>query len=414
MSARATRARRAALNAGGLTLLSFAALAAVAVAATETLTTARFIPAAPMALPDYLTPAIDEASGNTFHRVTYPGAMGAGVICGPDYCTHRYSSAQAWNADQSLLVIINGCNGYCFLDGQTYLPLFRRSWSRECEWHPDDPEAMICVGGRAISLWAPRSDRDEVIYTAANHQRLQFGPNKGNPSRDGRRIVVRATADNGAQVAFAYDIAARRKFPDIHLADLPGKNDMCTISPAGAHVLCSQNLTNGTDQAFVFTVDGVRVQSWTEHHRPGHGDMTVDADGNEVYVGISKAVPDMYQIIKRRLTDGFVTALAPYGTAQHASLRALRRPDWVILSYAGSPDTVVRYPHWAPFAREVVALRIDGSGEFRRIAHTRNAPHDYWSETHASPSPNGSQIIWSSNWDQPGGPVSDFVTRLRW
>jgi len=68
----------------------------------------------------------------------------------------------------------------------------------------------------------------------------------------------------------------------------------------------------------------------------------------------------------------------------------------------------------APFAQGVIALKIDGSGEFRRIAHTLNARHDYWSETHASPSPDGSQIIWSSNWGQKGGPVFDFVSRIDW
>ena len=71
-------------------------------------------------------------------------------------------------------------------------------------------------------------------------------------------------------------------------------------------------------------------------------------------------------------------------------------------------------PGVAPFGQEVIALKIDGSGEFRRIAHTINAPHDYWSETHASPSPDGSQVIWSSNWGKPGGPVFDFVSRIDW
>ncbi|RUV53572.1 hypothetical protein EOB77_01380, partial [Mesorhizobium sp. M7A.F.Ca.MR.228.00.0.0] len=55
-----------------------------------------------------------------------------------------------------------------------------------------------------------------------------------------------------------------------------------------------------------------------------------------------------------------------------------------------------------------------GSREVRRIVQTRNAPFDYWSETHASPSPDGSQVIWSSNWGVPGGPVYEFVAHLDW
>jgi hypothetical protein len=142
--------------------------------------------------------------------------------------------------------------------------------------------------------------------------------------------------------------------------------------------------------------------------------MTVDADGSEIYVGISKSDPDKYQVIKRRLSDGKVTSLMKYGEAQHASLRALDRPGWVFLSYAGNPKEVAAHPDWAPYAREVIALRTDGSGHVRRIVSTRNVPFDYWSETHASPSPDGSQVVWSSNWGVPGGPVYDFVARVDW
>lgn len=394
-----------------LACAALALLALAEMAAAETLANTRFVPASSMKLPDYLVPAIDPVSGMTIVRVTTPGPLGAGLACQRAYCTHRYSSAQAWNADQSLLLIANGCNGLCFLDGQTYAPLFRRQREDECEWHPQDPDRMICVIGRKISLWTPRTNAEEVVFIGEGYSRFQFGPSYGNPSRDGRRIALRATTADGALVTFAYDLASRQKFPDILLAKLPGRDGACIISPLGAHIMCSR-WVDGTAQAFIFTVEGDLVQSWTEHHRPSHGDMTVDSDGREVYVGISKSAPDIYQVIKRRLEDGVVTTLAPYGEAEHASTRAIHQPGWVFLSYGGDPAEIAQRSNVAPFAQEVIALRVDGSGEFRRIAHTRNVPHNYWSETHASPSPDGSQIIWSSNWGQPGGPVFDFVTRL--
>jgi hypothetical protein len=368
-----------------------------------------------MDLPGYLAPVVDASLGTTLVRVTTPESpMGNGMVCKRSYCTHRYSSAQAWNADQSLLLIVNGCNGLCFLDGHTYAPLFRRQRGGECEWHPQDPELMICVAGRRISRWAPRSNAEDVILESEAYRELQFGPYKGNPSWDGNRIVVRAIGQQGTLVAFAMDLSDRRKFPDIELARIPGKNSYCGISPLGKYIFCQQSLIDFTDQAFVFSIEGDLLQSWTEHHRPGHGDMTVDAGGDEVYVGISKSAPDKYQVIKRRLQDGQVTALAPYGEAQHASMRAIRRPGWVFMSYAGAALAPAGGKKVAPFAQEVIALKIDGSGEFRRIAHTRNAPYDYWSETHGSPSPDGSQVIWSSNWGQRGGPVFDFVSRIDW
>ncbi|MER8849988.1 hypothetical protein NKH94_00090 [Mesorhizobium australicum] len=396
-----------------LLLIAFAVLLRAADSQGNSMSTT-FVAPMPMDLPDYLRPATDPAFGTNFMRITKPGALGGGVVCGTKYCSHRYSSAQAWNADQSLLVLANGCNGLCFLDGKTYAPLFYRDKGGECEWHPRDADVMICVEDRKISIWAPRTDHEDVVFVTAQYHDLQFGPSKGNPSRDGKRIAVRAVRADGKAVVFAFDLADRFKFPDIDLAQVPGTTSSCTISPLGTNILCFQNLADGTEQRAILSVDGTLRQRWTDHHRPGHGDLTLDDDGSEVYVGISKSGPDKYHVIKRRLSDGKVTSLTGYGEAEHASSRALKRPGWVFLTYGGNPEEISANPGWAPYAREVIALRIDGSGEVRRIVQTRNAPFDYWSETHASPSPDGTQVIWSSNWGVAGGPVYDFVTRVDW
>jgi hypothetical protein len=412
---RASRFLAAAAKIGWCELLLLAACSYGALAA-DNISTARVVPTPAMSMPGYLKPAIDPAFGTPFIRITDPGReLLPGVSCGPPvYCTHRYSSSQAWNADQTLLALANGCSGLCFLDGKTYKPLFRRPVPGECEWHPTDPALMICVYDRELYLWSPRTNVKTVIYAPSGYRGMQFGPYKGNPSKDGYRVVLRATTTAGVSVAFAYDISTRKKFPDIKLAGLAGRNSFCGISPSGRYIFCFQEMPNGTNQAYVFTVNGAVLQYWTENHRPGHGDMTIDADGSDVYVGISKAGPDAYHIIKRRLSDGKVTDLAPYGEGQHASIRNINRPGWVFVTYTGTYAEIVSHPQWAPFYQEVVALRIDGSGEIRRIVQTRDAKYDYWSEAHGSPSPNGSRVIWSSNWGRPGGPVSDYVANLAW
>jgi hypothetical protein len=399
-------------------LLAGVALLLVATCGTslayETISAARTVSVPSMPPPGYLVSIAEPSFGESIIRITDPKAPAAHKPpCKEDYCRHRYSSAQSWNADQTLLVISRGCAGLCFLNGRTYQYLYSRRTRDACEWHPIDPARMICVGGRAISNWLVGSNQKSIIFDAEGYGALKFGPGKGNLSFDGRLLAVRARRNDGELVAFAYDIIAKRKYPDIALGRLKGENSYCSISPSGRHVFCFQRMGDKTNTAYVFTRDGNQIQFWPEHHRPGHGDMTIDSDGSDIYVGISKADPDKYHVIKRRLKDGLVTVLTSRGAAQHASARNIRRPGWVFLTYAGSRSKVNR-PGRAPFYQEVVALRIDGSGRVKRIAHTRSAKAGYNSEAHASPSPDGSKVIWASNWGDPEAPISAYVATVDW
>ena len=166
--------------------------------AGEPLASAPVIKAPSMPRPDYLQPVKDPVFHTPFTRITDPGPKTDSLVgCDRDYCKHRYSSAQAWNADQSLLLISHGCSGWCFLDGQTYKPLFRRRIPSGCEWHPTDPELMICVHANRILSWAPRANRIKTIWQSTTHLAFEFGPRKGNTSRDGSRIAIRARTADG-------------------------------------------------------------------------------------------------------------------------------------------------------------------------------------------------------------------------
>lgn len=401
----------AALAAGAVAIATFSAL--LRVSADQTAADPRLIETPVLAQPGYLERATDPAFGTTFVRVTEPGReLMARMVCHKNFCRHRYSSVQAWNADQSLFVLTMGCDDLCFLDGRTFKPMFVRtvSHTHDCKWHPRDPEIMICVHAHGIASWVPRTNTWKPLFDPQGYGNLEFGPYKGNLSRDGGRIVVRARRTGGKLVAFAVDLADGRKHPDIDLSPLEGENHYASISPSGRYIYVAQLTRSGREPAYVFTVDGARVQHWPEHHRPGHGDMTLDDDGRDVYVGVSKSEPDEYHVIKRRLDDGAVTSLLPLGEAAHVSARNIEQPGWVVVSFQGSYAHTKAQAYPAPYYSEILMLKIDGSGELRRIGHARAAVAEYEAEIHASPSPDGSQIVWSSNWGTPGGPVSDFVT----
>jgi Tol biopolymer transport system component len=271
---------------------------------------------------------------------------------------------------------------------------------------------MICVGEAAVVFWDIRTFTKVVAFTANGYSDLEFGPGKGNPSHDGRYIAVRARRNAKVPVAFVIDLATGTKFSDIDLSFLPGNNNYVSVSPTGRYLFAYQKTSFG-DQGHIFTRDGIPVQHWLEHHRPGHGDMTVDADGEDVMVGISKSDPDKYHVIKRRLRDGKVTDLTPgcRTLAQHVSARNIRRPGWVFVTFGGDKDYRSRSGYY-PFYQSIAMLRIDGSGEISPVAQTRSIKAGYYSEAHGSPSPDGSRVIFASNWGVADSWVAAYVAEF--
>ena len=67
-------------------------------------------------------PVTDPDTGATMKsRITTPGPLGAGLACQRAYCTPPIFERAGLEHQRILLLIANGCNGLCFLDGRTYV-----------------------------------------------------------------------------------------------------------------------------------------------------------------------------------------------------------------------------------------------------------------------------------------------------
>jgi hypothetical protein len=359
--------------------------------------------------PAYLDRSQGGAAGLELTRVTAPGEAvpGLGVRWG-DVARHHYSLDQPWDADQSLLMLDRGTPGRLFLDGRTFEPEFIRQRSGESRWHPQEPGTQILLTGQTLSLWDVRTDDVTPIEMFSDYQNLAFGPNKGNPSHNGRMVALLGKDASGRQVAFAYDLVDRQKYPDV---DLSGKEiSYVTISPSGDYIVVFGRLwADGQlkgDQTEVLDLFGRRVgPAWKEYGRPSHFDLGFDELGEEVAVGVSKSAPEAWQIIKRRLRDGAVVPLSPPGAATHVSLRATANPRWAFVTFA---DRVER-DGWLPYHREIVAIKLDGSGEALEVVPTRSTGKPYLAEAHGVPSPDGCAVMFASDWGIGGGPISAYV-----
>jgi hypothetical protein len=367
----------------------------------------------PIPQPGYLESYIDPAFGTKVTRITgVPGTDIANI--GGQWATvarHHYSKDAAWNCDQSLLYLARhqGRPNHLFLDGDTYQVRFARPGApgTERRWHPQKPALMVYVQDNRIGRWNVREDTTQVLATFPGYSRFRIGPWEGNLSRDGKMVVV--DGNRGAdRIAFAYDLEKKRKYPDLLLNDV--RVDWVSISASGRHVVLNGRIRGERgDQTQVYDLQGNEVtELWSEYGRPSHYDLTIDDNGDDIAVGVSKSKPDNGRVIKRCLADGRVTVLTPGGYASHTSTRNVDRPGWAYVTYQG------RSPAWPPFWDEVVAVKLDGSLTVERIAHLHTKRTDYLTEAHAVPSPDGRRVLWASDWESPTGrPIGAYVAHLK-
>ncbi len=360
--------------------------------------------------PGYLQTTVDPTFGAKITRITDDPGRPVGSISGAVWgsvARHHYSKDQPWNADGSLFYIDRNTGGSpsssLFLDGNTYQPLFTgksKPSGAEIRWHASKPDVMQYVGTNVVGEWNVRTGVKSIIRTFTGYSGFKLGPSEGNFSYDSKMVAIAALDPSGNEVIFAYDISANIKYPDISLA-FTNDLDWVSISPKGTYVV----LQHDEDATIVYDLNGKKISEWKEYGTPSHYDLSVDADGNEIGVGVAKS-GQSGRVIKRRLKDGAITALTTGGYASHTSTRSFAAPGLAFSTYNDNPS----HP---PYISEIVMIRLDGTGVYR-IAHHHSNVTDYLAEVHAVPSRDGTRIAFASNWEASSGrPVQTYIADIR-
>lgn len=366
--------------------------------------------ASPLEKPDYLSSVTDPVFGARITRITGDPGVPVPGIAGERWgklARHRYSKDQAWNADESLLVLQQNDGSRrgqaLFLDGSTYEPLFARPLPEgEVRWHPHEPGAMLLARGDLLGSWDVRSNTVSVIRRFEGYTGLQIGPYEGNPSLDGRTLVLTARNPAGERIVFSNDLESGTKHADILLSGVVRSLDWASVSASGRYLV----INDEDDRTVILDRAGKIINRFPEYGRPSHYDLTIDSAGEDVAVGVSKSPPDTGFLIARRLRDGAVIALTGAGFASHSSARSTAAPDRVVSDYEWAQDG-------RPYDGEIVVSSLSRRRVYR-IAHHRNVARDYLSETQASPSVRGNRVIYASTWGaQEGRPVQAYVADFR-
>jgi hypothetical protein len=351
---------------------------------------------------------------------------------------NEYSRVQAFNADESL-IMVRGVDGDWFLyDAHTLEPIQRLAFSLdEPRWDAQNPlrfSYTVWFDGipqlMAVDL-TPRAGGFEVTTSVAHDFTGELPPAwnatfvwrrwEGSPSADGRYdAFLVEDPDFVTRGLITYDwqtgaILGRYTVPHGEL----NEPDSVSISPLGDYVLAQfefcESGTMGTYEepcgAMIYTRD--LLDGWGITRIIGHSDLALDAQGREVlvYQGI-----DTDQIVMTGLADGETTPLlgldfstGVYGL--HISGQAFNRPGWAAVSvHPEAPSLDFSNPFW--MVGTVFAVELKADPRVVRLAFHHSirseTEADYFAEPQVTTNRDFTRLLFTSNWEHYGAGEVDM------
>jgi hypothetical protein len=392
------------------------------------------IPTTP-ALPGYLSPIPEPTGyGTKLTRITDKTAFG--ITDPDDYAVrHGYPKVQHWNSDSTRLALPSGADP--LLDGNDYSIVrskntFSAGYAR---WSHSDPNTLYKPDGSEFRQYTINPNNTTQTYTNlrtfTGYYGLSIGGGEGNLSLDDRYVALMARNTNTTNTAdAAYDdlwviiydvhedtIKSVTPFYDKYVADLgsvPRSErigiDFVSMSPSGQYIVMRWR-GNGTARykgVEVYTLPAVEGDPLVFSHQitpvGSHGDLGYDAAGHEVWVATESDDTNYpgVGISTYRLDNGAQTTQLSQGGSGapfqpgHISCQNYKRPGWVYVTL--NTNNTVGALNPAQTMKEVFALKLDGSETVQRFAWTYNNHFNYSSESHGVPNPDGTKVMFASNW----------------
>jgi len=394
---------------------------------------------------------VDPVTGVSALRLTDAKAEGAqGYVC-------YYPKLNPFNADETrILVYRRGGTWHLFNISGKYirqLPIKNSQTDPQPRWHPTLRDDILWFDANKIMRHDVSTGETEIV---AQFPEYTFITNydEGNFERNGNVVLlagrhwpkgihkiirdsnVPGWANNELQAytdwregfgeMFVYDF--RTKSVTSPKVEITGQLvDWLSISPSGIYAVfaMAEGVGLGRWQGVdVYFSQGLQYRELPYYPYTDHSDMGYAQDGNEVYItdNAEDNFPDNSRHIERYdLATGAKVDLlgAHWGLSRLISARCYNKPGWAIIStYANPALNADTSP--VPFRDEIFALRLDGSGEVRRIMQHRSqrfskgdySYNNYWDQPNAAISRSGRYILFTSNWRELGQPQDVYLIDL--
>ena len=394
-----------------------------------------------MAKPKYLQSYSDPTFNGRVTRIT---DSAFGEVNKP-----AYSTMQAWNADESLLMVYRTGNssnkGHKLLDGHTYK--FKQDLDivpsdlEEVYWSRTDPDKFFYVSKRSsdygkLNRFSVSANQATEIADFSSHCGSGL-PSAGNDvqmhSLDDDLFGFTCRKDDGRYIMLSYRLSTDQ----IVSAPMGGGTEwsewFAPIPSASGSSFWHQGVVIGTDlRTKNFKLD---LSSYSEH-----GSLGLTSNGQDAYYHVSfgsspngcdgDADSGIGHLVEHNLeTGGCRTVIGQakgytYPTSStHVSALAYLKPNRVVVSSIGSRAQTSLLSNGAaapPLFSEIYVAQTDlDNTVVCRFAHhrsfgksaTKGGYAAYFGEPHATISPSGTRVIFGSDWYDSGA-VDSFVLEL--
>jgi len=360
-----------------------------------------------------------------------------------------YSTMQAWNADESLMLLYRGGNknGFHVLhDGHTYEPIKKLdivpSDLEEVYWSHTDPDAFYYVSKYSRDLghfkkYSVRAGKAKKIADFGKYCGFKGVPTGGNDvhmqSMDDDTFGFRCRNDDGTFVMFNYKLSTGATSVQ-SIGD--GTNwqpwTAPATAPSGKRYFYQGKVLSADLKTVEHTLD---MYKSSEHSNIGLTHNGQDALYQVAFNDSPKGCNgDLWKgvghLVEHNLETGACRPIIseahgyPYTTSStHASARAHLRPGWVAMSSIGHLEQLEFFTNKRPapaLLSEVYLANTDpGDPVTCRLAHHRSYGKmakqggypPYFGEPHATISPSGTRIVFGSDWYDSGS-VDSYVIEL--
>lgn len=364
-----------------------------------------------IAKPAYLDSITDPSFGTTIRRISNAQT---GKVIKP-----MYSTVQAWNADETYLILYDQGNGvHQLLNGKTYA-LIRNLTDvnpddlEQIFWDHNAPDIFYYMDGQSEDfIQYSISTQDKTTLTNFKNisecsGNIELGNNVQMMSWDSDVVGFRCNNES----AYSYRISSNQ------LTQLT-TNDVTYNAPmpsASGNLLFHHTAVHEANGAFKLELN----KNGAEHESLGKL-----GNGNDALFSISfEEGPQggcIGNIVAHDLSNGkcfdVITQNQGYAypkSGTHISALAHKNPGWITASMIGYDED-----GQSLLDQELVLVNVKDKDDISvyRIGHHRADENEfvYWGEPHAVISPSGTRVLFGSDWSgsDDGQSVDSYVVEL--